>query len=282
MEQWYDSVIPVYKLRVRKYFIYRTIMKTNWSLVLAGLLFLVLLSCHKEKDILPEPARLKQVMLYGSLYETEPMRIEEQYEYNILGQISKISYYYYDTGPLEHARYEYNSKGQLIKIKHYNGNDTLSETALYQSNSFTYSSEGKKDKETIEQRGGFVKGYNLFFYSGERLSRIENYSNEGIYGDILIFYTIFEFDDYGQPVREVLYWGSTNIPFKWTINTFSEGLNVKTVIYKDENFEDPENMIREFKRTFDADKKLKILETFQGHASTNVGNFVYKYIYFGE
>jgi hypothetical protein len=256
-------------------------MKTNFTFGLTSLIFLVLLSCHKEKNILPEPVRLKQVLMYGSIDAEEPMRIEEQYEYNNLGQISKISYFYFDTGPIEHALYDYNSMGQLLKIKHYYGVDTLLETALYQINSFTYSNEGKKVKETIAQRDGFVREYNLFFYTEGRLSRIENHISEGIKGET-IMYTNFEFDDAGQPVREVLYWGKNNVPFKWTINTFSNGLNVKTVIYKDQNFEDPENEIRVFKRTFDKNKKLKILEINQGPASSSVGNFVYRYIYSGE
>jgi hypothetical protein len=256
-------------------------MKINFTFGLASIILLVLLSCHKGKDILPEPVRLKQVLMYASIDAKEPMRIEEQYEYNEIGQVSKISYFYYDTGPLENAIYDYNSIGRLIKIKHYYGNDTLLETALYQINSFTYSAEGNKVKESIAQRDGFVKEYNLFFYTEGRLSRIENHIDEGIQGET-IMYTVFEFDDSGQPVREVLYWGKTNVPFKWTINTFSNGLNVKTVIYKDENFEDPENVIRVFKRTFDKNKKLKILEINQGPASSSVGNFVYRYIYSGE
>jgi len=259
----------------------RQIMKTNFTFGLACLIFIVLLSCHKEKVVPPEPVRLKQVLMYGSLNAREPMRIEEQYEYNDLGQISKISYFYYDTGPLENALYDYNSIGQLIKIKHYYGNDTLLETALYQINSFTYSDKGKKIKETIAQRDGFVKEQNLFFYTEGRLARIDNYST-GDHQSEPRMYTLFEYDEYGLPVREVLYWGITNVPFKWTIHTFSNGLNVKTVIYKDLNFEDPENVIRVFKRTYDANKKLKILEINQGAASSSVGNFVYRYKYSGE
>jgi hypothetical protein len=257
-------------------------MKANFTFGLASLIFLVLLSCHKENFILSEPVRLKEVLKYTSLDAKEPMGIEEQYDYNNLGLISKISYYYYGTGPVKHDLYEYNSREQLIQIKHYYGADTLLNAAFYQSNSYTYSREGKKVKETVEQGDDYVKEYNLFFYTDGRLSRIENYSN-GVNQSVPLMYTVFEFDDSGQPVREVLHWGNTNVPFKWTINTFSNRLNVKTVIYKNENFEDPENMIRTFKRTFDKNKNLRILEIFQGPASTQVDNYtIFKYVYFGE
>jgi len=199
MEQWYDSVIPVYKLRVRKYFIYRTIMKTNWSLVLAGLLFLVLLSCQKEKDILPANARLKQVLSYDSVNAKEPNRIQEEYEYNQLGQISKVSYFYYENRFLQYDLYEYNSTGQLIKITDYyaNGNSPTGYLML-KIYSYTYTSEGKIDKEFIQYLTG--SGYNLFFYTDGRLSRTENHGWPNP-TDQLVTYRIFEYDTYGQPLK---------------------------------------------------------------------------------
>jgi hypothetical protein len=244
-------------------------MKKKWSLALCCLLFLVLPGCRKENDILPENARLKLVLSFHDLTETVPMDTSEVFEYNKSGQISKVSYRYnYDL-------YEYNSTGQLIKITNYhaNGNSPTGYIIL-KIYSYTYSGEGKKVKETIEYPMINSFEYNLFLYSEGRLHKIENHDKS----DALTGYTIYEYDEKGQPVREVLY-GGNSVPYRWTIHSFSNGLNVKTVIYADETLD---NMVREYKRTFDTNKNLKILETFQGPASSQVGNGVNRYIYFGE
>ena len=244
-------------------------MKKKWSLAGCCLLFLFLSHCRKENDILPENARLKLVLSFHNLIETVPMDTSEVFEYNKSGQISKVSYRYnYDL-------YEYNSTRQLIKITNYhaNGNSPTGYITL-KIYSYTYSGEGKKVKETIEYPMINSFEYNLFLYTEGRLHKIENHDKS----DVLINYTIYEYDDKGQPVREVLYAGN-NMPFRWTFHSFSNGLNVRTVIYADEILE---NMVREYKRTFDINKNLKILETFQGPASSQVGNGVNRYIYFGE
>jgi hypothetical protein len=59
-------------------------------------------------------------------------------------------------------------------------------------------------------------------------------------------YTIYEHDALGQPVKEIVY-SSNNMPFRWTINTFSNGLMIKSEIFRDENLE---LKWREIKRNF--------------------------------
>jgi hypothetical protein len=244
-------------------------MKTNGPLVLCCLLLLILSNCGKENEILPANARLMLVLSYHNLTEKVPMDTSEVYEYNKSGQISKVSY------RTSYDRYEYNPGGQLIKITCYNANgNSPTGYIILKVYSYTYSGEGKKLKETIEYPMINSFEYNLFFYTEGRLHKTENHDKS----DTLTGYTLYEYDDKGQPVKEVLYAGN-NMPFRWTIHSFSNGLNVRTVIYADETLE---NMVREFKRTFDANKNLKILETFQGPASSQVGNGVNRYIYFGE
>ena len=251
-------------------------MKTNFILGLTSLVFLVLLSCKKEDDILPENARLKQVLLYDSVNAKEPIRIQEEYEYNQLGQVSKVSYFYSINRFLQYDLYEYNSTGQLSKITEYIANsDSPTGYNLRATHSYTYSGEGKKIKEFIQYPNG--SGYNLFFYTDGRLSRMEKHGWPHP-TDLLVTYTLFEFDASGQPIREVLY-GHDDMPFEWTINTFSNGLMVKTEIYTDENLE---NNRRKIYRTFDRNKNLKILETYEGPHSSQVGHTILKYFYFGE
>ena len=245
-------------------------MKTILKLALASLLFLVLLSCQKDKDILPANARLKQVLLYDSINAKDPYGIEEEYEYNESGQISKVLYSNYGDRFNKYHLYEYNSAGQLVQIKEYYGDSPSGITYTY-----TYSSEGKKVKESVQYWSR--SGYNLFFYTDGRLSRIESYGWPQS-TDQLFESRIFEFDDYGQSIREVLY-GFNNEPYEWTINTFSNGLMVKTEIYVDETLQ---NNRRKIYRTFDANKNLKIKETYEGRASSGVGHRICKYIYFGE
>jgi|WetSurMetagenome_2_1015567.scaffolds.fasta_scaffold61895_2 hypothetical protein len=243
-------------------------MKKDCLIAFGSLAFILLLSCQKENGILPANAKLKQVLLFNNLNQKEPIDTVEEYEYSHR-TISKVTTKY------GYNIYDYNSVGELSEITEYTENlNSPSGYIILKIFSYFYSNEGKKVKETIEYPQINTTEYNLFYYTGGRLSKIENYG----YSDALVGYTMYEFDDYGQPVKEVLYL-SNNVPYGWTINSFSKGLMVESEIYTDENLE---NKVRTFKRTYDVNKNLKILETFQGPASTQFGNFVYRYIYYGE
>jgi hypothetical protein len=242
--------------------------KVQIALFLTSFLLLIFGSCHKEDDILPANAKLRQVLVFNNLTETTPVDTVEEYEY-INGQISKVILQYaYNT-------YEYNTSGQLIKVTNYNANlNSPTGYIILKIYTYQYSDDGKKTKETIGYPMINSSEYNLFSYTDGRLSKVENYGNS----NTLVNYTVYEYDGSGQLIKEVNY-AQNDMPYRWTINTFSNGLMVKTEIYADENHE---NKVRELKRTFDANKNLKILETYQGPYSSAVGNFVYRYVYFGE
>jgi uncharacterized protein YcfL len=253
-------------------------MKTNFTFGLASLILLVLLGCRKENDILPVTARLKQVLLYDSINAKEPIRIDQECEYNELGQTSKVSYVYDGDHFLEYRLYEYNSTGQLSKVKKYGANsDTPAGYNLLQTYTYTYSTDGKKVKEFLEYPDR--TGYILFLYTDGRLTRMENYDSP--FGtDQLFLYTLYEYNASGQQIKEVLYFFN-DVPEKWTINTFSNGLMVKTEVYSDVNLQDN---VQKIYRTFDANNNLKILEVIEdpSRSPVGLGHSIYKYIYFGE
>jgi len=243
-------------------------MKKDCLMVFVSLVFILLLSCQKENGNLPENAKLRQVLVFNKLTDIVPVDTLEEYEYSH-GLISKV------TTQTGYDTYEYSSKGNLIKITNYVINfNSPTGYIILQIFSYTYSGEGKKVKETIEYPQINSIEYNLFYYTDGRLSKIENHG----YSDAITRYTLYESDDYGQSKKEVVY-NPNNVPYRWTINSFSNGLMIKSEIYADENLE---SKVREYKRTFDVNKNLKILETFQGPASSQIGNSVYRYIYFGE
>lgn len=64
----------------------------------------------------------------------------------------------------------------------------------------------------------------------------------------------------------------------WTINTFSNGLMIKSEIYRDENLE---LKWREIKTTFDVNKNIKILESIEGPYGSSI-SYVLRYVYYGE
>jgi len=243
-------------------------MRTDCLLRFGVLIFIFLLSCQKESNILPVNARLKQVLLYNLLTSTEPIDTIEEYEYNESGQISKMS------TPVDYNLYAYNSSGQLDKITNYYSN-TNSPTGFIILKIYTYSyrNDGRKEKEFIEYPRINNTEYSLFSYTEGRLTRIEKYDT----GNKLKEVVQYEHDGNGRPVKEIMYTGN-NIPFQWTINSFSNGLMIKSETYKDEAYE---LKVREIKRTYDENKNLKILESIEGPNSSLISH-VLRYKYVGE
>jgi len=237
-------------------------------MIFGGLIFMLLLCCQKENEILPENARLKEILHCSSLNMNETIWYAEEYEYNKLGQISKVS------TPTYYNLYDYNSSGQLIKITNYYSNSTApTGSIILKIYTYFYSDDGKKEKEYIEYPQINSSEYSLYIYKEERLEKIEKYD----YSNELTDYTLYEYDALDQPVREIVY-SSNNMPFRWTINTFSNGLMIKSEIYRDENLE---LKWREIKRTFDVNKNIKILESIEGPYGSSI-SYVLRYVYYGE
>lgn len=113
----------------------------------------------------------------------------------------------------------------------------------------------KKIKENIEF-DEIGNQYKLYKYTNNRLTRIENYE---INSDELDDYTLLEYDDLGNLIKETTY-TKDGEPFSYVEHIFENGLNVRT--YENGN---------EFVKTYDENDNLVFLEEFRlpGSSKTN-------------
>lgn len=88
---------------------------------------MLLLGCDDNltNEITPSgDGKLKRVLLYASIDDQEPINIVEEYEYDSLDRISRVSSPMYDdgeiVGTISYDLYEYNADGQLIRKSNFN------------------------------------------------------------------------------------------------------------------------------------------------------------------
>lgn len=246
---------------------------------LLGLVFTIFLSCQANDEFIdrksnPENARLKRVLLYSSVNSDQPVSIVEEYAYDALNRISKISTPMPDDGLMKYDVYEYNANGQLVNIMNYNANINSPTGFINLKNyNFSYDDTGKKEKELVEypQTGGFE--YALFIYGHEKLMKTEKYNSK----DELETYVLFEYDDEGELFRETAY-TSDHKPYLITTYSYTNGLNTKTDIYAGKDMEH----VREIIKMYDEHDNLIVLESNELVAYSALMNHVLKYEYYGE
>lgn len=259
-------------------------MKTRLILSgLSSLIFILFSSCQKENDfsdynIQQENAKLKRILLFATIDSENPISIVEEYEYDAEDRISMVSSPMYQdgkiVGTIHYDTYEYNSIGQLIKIKNYNANINSPTGFINLKNYiYTYSSDGKKEKEYIEYLQGSFE-YSLYIYNNDRLARIEKYGNT----DQLESYVINEYDNSGKLVKEISY-AYDNQPYSYTQHFYSKGLITKSNVYAGK---DMQQHIREILKTYDKNNNLIILESNELSPFSCVMSYVFKYEYYEE
>jgi hypothetical protein len=246
---------------------------------LLGLVFTISLSCQTNDEFIdrksnPENARLKRVLLYSSVNSDKPVSIVEEYEYDDLNRISKVSTPTLEDGIMKYDAYEYNANGQLVKIMNHNANINSPTGFINLKNySFSYDDAGKKEKESVEypQTGGFE--YTLFVHDHEKLMKTEKYNNK----DELGSYVSFEYNDEGELFRETAY-TSDHKPYSITTHTYTNGLNTKTDIYAGKDMEH----VREIIKTFDEHDNLIVLESNELVIYSALMDHVLKYEYYED
>lgn len=250
------------------------------------ILFLVLSSliiyscCDFENDeyTYQKNAKLERVLLYETIELNEPGYIIEEYSYDNKDRIKKVTCPQYDEnskiiGIVWYNEYYYNSKGQLSEIKNYNTNLNSSTGFINLRNYiYTYSTDGKKEKEYIEYPLSTSFEYSLFFYENQQLIKTEKYDNL----DKLEKYIVYEYDDSGMLTKENLYFPSDNEPYTITVHKYVNGLNIKTDIFL---YEDMKHA-REIIRSFDKNDNLIILESNELESISSMMSHVLKYEYF--
>jgi len=241
-------------------------------------------SCQKEnnffeKNINQNGAKLKRILLYSSIDSETPLSIVGEYEYDEENRISKVSSPMYQdgeiVGAIKYDLYKYNSQEQLEKIENFNANSNSPTGFINLKNYiYTYSDNGKKEKERIEypQIGSF--DYSLYKYDKGKLSRIEKYGNS----DNLESYVINEYDNSGNLVKETSF-SKDDKPVFYKQHSFENGLNVQTDIF---GGEDMKKHMREIFNKYDDDNNLIIQESNELLSYSSMMSHVLRYEYFEE
>jgi hypothetical protein len=254
-------------------------MKTTWSLLgLFSLLIFLFSSCQKKQfdsNINQGNAKLKQILLFSKIDSGEPISIVEEYEYDENGRISKTSSPMYDNGvivgTIKYNLYEYNSSDQLVKISNFNAN--LNSPTGYinlQNYIYSYSSDGKKIKESIENINGVISEYSVYEYKDDQLAKIKKYSH-----NTLESYVENQYDKSGRLIKESLF-ASDDKCISYTIHTYSGFLQVKSDLYVYQN----DSHYRSIKRTFDDNNNLITLESSELSLYSSMMSFVFRYKYY--
>lgn len=259
-------------------------MKTKAiSLGLLSLIFILISSCKYdsfETDAYPKNSKLKRILGYTSIHADKPFTIVEEYEYDKENRVSKVSSPAYQdgkiTGIIKYDLYIYNSKNQLEKIENFNANLNSPTGFINLINTcFTYSSDGKKVKQTMEYPQIGSSEYVLYKYSDDRLVKIEKYGNT----NQLESYVLNEYDNSDKLVKETSY-GNDNQPYSYTLHVFKNGLNVQSSVYTGAG----KNWVhmREQFRTYDKNNNLIVLESNELSLVSSTMSYVLKYEYYTE
>ena len=257
---------------------------------LAGLfatLLLLLSACQKENNPfekdpsdLPsyqEAARLKQILLYASAEAEDPICIVEAYEYDDQERINKVTSPMYEDGEIcgtiKYDLYRYNSRGQLEQIQNYHANSNETSGFINLENHlFTYSADGKKEREDIEYPQIDAYEYKLFQYEDERLVRMEFYGNDGQLGYCLRY----AYDHSGYLVTETKY-GPEDQAWSITRHSYEKGLRVKSEVFGGKDLKEE---LREIRRIYDENGNLIYLDSKELSMFSSRSSFFYKYEYF--
>lgn len=245
-----------------------------------SMMLLSLCSCKKQNELknkttFPVHAKLKQISLYATIDSKTPISIVEEYEYNPLGQVSKVSSPLYQNGQIsgiiKYDIYNYDSNGRLLKINNYHANKSSNSGFINLENyTYSYAANGRKEKEVIEypQIGSSV--YTAYNYVNNTVM-LEKYGNNGIRES----YTQQEVDSFGNVVKEIKY-STTNQLISVTIHTFINQLNTLTEVYTDNG----KTLARRINKTYDANRNLISLESKELAAFSSLQDYVHRYEYF--
>lgn len=254
-------------------------MKTKISIGgLFGLILWVSWACTDHKDLDPvtyeSNARLQRTLLYSSVNDKNPIAIVDEYTYDPLNRISKVSSPMYNNGTIigtiKYDLYEYNSAGQLTSISNFNANQYAPSGYLnLRKQIYTYSSNGLKEKQYIEYPQINSFEYTLYTYKNEKLIKEEKFDNKHKLED----YIIYEYND-NRLIKETRYLPNGEIN---TVSNsiYTNGLNTKTEIYAGSKKE----KIREIKKTYDSNRNLIMIESAELAPWSSATSYVMKYEY---
>ena len=260
----------------------------NLFAVMLFVFSLILLSCEKnevdsnsviqdyivQNILYAKDSKLKNISYVESIKSMKGGIIIDQYEYDGQGRISKVSRPMYKEGTPRfengtivglhsYSDYVYNNGGILETITDYNYN--LYEGFInLRTYTYSYDEDGNKRKEVIVYPRAlpFRTDSTLYYYeNNNRLKREDKYE-EGYFGSEpwrseLIRYIEYEYDNQGKLVKETTYSGTDDTPYKYSIHSYQNRLNVKTEVFNYSN----EEKLREIRRYYDKNDNLIYLES---------------------
>ncbi|MEJ1240495.1 hypothetical protein WBG78_20295 [Chryseolinea sp. T2] len=246
---------------------------------LFALILLIAFGCTDDKDLdfttYEGNAKLKRSSMYSSVNDAEPIAIVDEYEYDSQGRISKVSSPLYNNGQVvgtvKYDLYEYNSHGQLTTVSNFNANSGSPTGYINLTNySYTYSTNGLKEKQLIEYPQINSFEYITYFYKDDKLTKSEKYNSK----DELQDYTVYEYN--GDRLVKETWYSSKNEVNRITNHIFTNGLNTETMIYGGSNNE----KIREIRKTYDANYNLIMIESTELATWSSATSYVMRYEYF--
>ena len=157
------------------------------KLLLGLLSIIIVLGCEKNNETNEiknntQSAKLKRILLYLPDDSEQPLKIVDEYEYDSLNRVYKVSSPMYEdgkiVGTIKYDLYEYNAQGQLAKVSTFNASlNSPSGFANLKNYIYSYSKSGLKNKELIEYPAISSFEYTLYTYSGKKLTKAEKYGD---------------------------------------------------------------------------------------------------------
>jgi hypothetical protein len=225
----------------------------------------------------PGNQRLKRVLMFAVGNPKAAPRIQEEYEYDLQGRISKVTVPLYTEqgreGVMSFDFYEYDSSGRLASV--------ITNTANRESPTGfiplkrtvnTWSEDGLKMKEAVEYPQAGLTEFSLYLYDKGRLAKIEKYG----YGETLESFVVNEYNNSGDVLKETTFF-KDGTQISETLHTYSNGLNVRSDVYI---FNDRgREHLRTITKTYDTDNNLVTLESQELLIYSSMSSYVMKYEY---
>ena len=171
--------------------------------------------------------KISQKWRASSLDSASAKWIEEEYEYDMDGKITRISRPGYDNneriGIYNYDDYFYNDKGLLIRISNYNYNSHYEIFEHLLNTEFEYSQDGHMVQEIFELVRVGTSELTLYYYESDTLIWKEKFDDESN----LMLITTYEYDTCGRLSKESEYYSdSTLVSYK--VNFYMKGHLIKT------------------------------------------------------
>ena len=285
-------------------------MKTRKLFAMMVFVFpLIIVSCGKnEMDdtavlhdyrvqnvLYPKDSKLKTISYVESVKSKKGGIIINQYDYDELGRISKVSQPMYKDGTsifengtivglYSYSDYVYNNDGLLDRIISYHSNIYAGFQNL-ETHTYSYDKSGNKLKTLIEYPIINATDSILYFYEGNRLVRENKYrygtffdGNNNAYTG-LCTYIKYEYDNQGNLVKEDNYSRVNDTPVGFSVHSYQNGLNVKTEAFVSSNVIE-KTPLREIRRYYDKNDNLIYLESIELSIFSSAMGYVAKYEYY--